>query len=121
MKFGLPRRVCVERSAARGQVGTRTGTWPGEDHPGGTVGVIASVTKPFCGDCDRTRITADGQIRTCLFARTETDLRSALRSGASDLELAQIWVSAMWEKKPGHGIDDPGFVQPDRYMSEIGG
>ena len=94
---------------------------PGPDHPGGTVGVIASVTKPFCRDCDRTRLTADGQIRNCLFARGETDLRGPLRSGATDLELAKIWVGAMWEKKPGHGIDDPGFVQPDRYMSEIGG
>lgn len=93
----------------------------GKDHPAGTVGVIASVTKPFCGTCDRTRLTADGQIRNCLFAREETDLRGALRSGASDREIAEIWAGAMWEKKPGHGIDDPGFVQPDRYMSEIGG
>ncbi len=94
---------------------------PGQDHPGGTVGVIASVTKPFCGDCDRTRLTADGQIRNCLFAREESDLRDAMRSGASDFELAKMWANAMWEKKPGHGIDDPGFVQPDRFMSEIGG
>lgn len=94
---------------------------PGEDHPGGTVGVIASVTKPFCGTCDRTRITADGQIRSCLFANEETDLCEPMRAGATDLELAHLWADAMWEKTPGHGIDDPGFVYPDRYMSEIGG
>lgn len=94
---------------------------PGPDHPGGSVGVIASVTKPFCAQCDRTRLTADGQMRTCLFARTETDLRGPMRAGADDAELARIWADAMWQKKPGHGIDDPGFVQPGRYMSEIGG
>ncbi|VEI13170.1 GTP 3',8-cyclase MoaA [Trueperella bialowiezensis] len=94
---------------------------PGRDHPAGTVGVIASVSKPFCGNCDRTRLTADGQIRTCLFAREETDLRGPMRAGASDEELARIWAGATWKKKPGHGIDDPSFVQPDRYMSEIGG
>ncbi len=94
---------------------------PGMDHPGGSVGIIASVTKPFCADCDRTRLTADGQIRNCLFARTEKDLRGPMRSGVDDDELARLWADAMWEKKPGHGIDDPEFVQPARYMSEIGG
>ncbi len=85
------------------------------------VGVIASVTRPFCGTCDRVRLTADGQVRTCLFAREESDLRTPLRSGASDAEIAQRWEIAMWGKKPGHGIDDPGFLQPDRPMSAIGG
>jgi len=85
------------------------------------VGVIASVTRPFCGACDRVRLTADGQVRTCLFAREESDLRSPLRSGASDVEIAQRWEVAMWGKKPGHGIDDPGFLQPARPMSAIGG
>ncbi|HEV8526422.1 MAG TPA: GTP 3',8-cyclase MoaA [Actinomycetes bacterium] len=85
------------------------------------VGVIASVTRPFCGACDRVRLTADGQVRTCLFAREESDLRSPLRSGASDAEIAQRWEAAMWGKKPGHGIDDPGFLQPARPMSAIGG
>lgn len=94
---------------------------PGVDHPGGTVGVIASVTKPFCAECDRTRLTADGQVRDCLFARTETDLRGPMRAGATDGQIARLWAEAMWAKKPGHGIDDPGFVQPERYMSEIGG
>ena len=86
-----------------------------------TVGVIASVTRPFCGDCDRVRLTADGQIRNCLFAREESDLRGALRAGASDDELAQRWVTAMAGKRAGHGIDDPSFLQPDRPMSAIGG
>ena len=86
-----------------------------------TVGVIASVTRPFCGDCDRVRLTADGQVRNCLFARDESDLRLAMRGGASDRELADRWVIAMAGKLPGHGIDDPTFLQPDRPMSAIGG
>lgn len=86
-----------------------------------TVGVIASVTRPFCGDCDRVRLTADGQIRNCLFAREESDLRAALRGGASDEEIADRWVVAMRGKRAGHGIDDPTFLQPDRPMSAIGG
>ena len=86
-----------------------------------TVGVIASVTRPFCGDCDRVRITADGQVRNCLFAREESDLRGALRAGASDAEIAERWVIAMRGKRAGHGIDDPSFLQPDRPMSAIGG
>ncbi|WP_232661747.1 GTP 3',8-cyclase MoaA [Pseudonocardia sp. TRM90224] len=85
------------------------------------VGVIASVTRPFCGACDRTRLTADGQIRSCLFARTETDLRAMLRDGADDGAIADAWRQAMWAKLAGHGIDDPGFLQPDRPMSAIGG
>jgi GTP 3',8-cyclase len=86
-----------------------------------TVGVIASVTRPFCGDCDRVRLTADGQVRNCLFARSESDLRLALRAGASDEEIAERWVIAMSTKRAGHGIDDPSFLQPDRPMSAIGG
>lgn len=87
----------------------------------GRIGVIASVTRPFCGDCDRTRLTTDGAIRTCLFSRTETSLREMIRGGADDEELAAVWAGAMWGKLPGHGIDDPGFLQPDRPMSAIGG
>jgi cyclic pyranopterin phosphate synthase len=86
-----------------------------------TVGIIASVTRPFCGACDRTRLTADGQVRSCLFARTETDLRALLRGGATDAEIATTWRTAMWGKLAGHGIDEPGFLQPDRPMSAIGG
>jgi GTP 3',8-cyclase len=85
------------------------------------VGVIAAVTQPFCGACDRVRLTADGQIRNCLFARSESDLRSALRSGATDAEIADRWRAAVSSKLPGHGINDPAFLQPDRPMSAIGG
>ena len=85
------------------------------------VGVIASVTRPFCGSCDRVRLTADGQVRNCLFAREESDLRAALRAGADDDELAERWRSAVASKLPGHGINDPGFLQPARPMSAIGG
>jgi GTP 3',8-cyclase len=86
-----------------------------------TVGVIASVTRPFCGDCDRVRLTADGQVRNCLFARQESDLRTALRTGADDAEIADRWRAAMLTKRPGHGIDDTSFLQPSRPMSAIGG
>ncbi len=95
-------------------------TWLVDGGPA-RVGVIASVTRPFCGECDRTRLTTDGQVRDCLFATTESDLRGALRAGADDDELARRWQAAMWGKRAGHGIDDPGFLQPDRSMSAIGG
>ncbi len=85
------------------------------------VGVIASVTRPFCGTCDRVRLTADGQVRNCLFARSESDLRGPLRAGADDAELAEAWRRAVAVKLPGHGINDPSFLQPDRPMSAIGG
>lgn len=87
----------------------------------GRMGIIASVTRPFCGDCRRTRLTAEGSVRTCLFSRGETDLRAALRGGASDHELAEIWRAAHWGKAAGHGMDRPDFVQPTRPMSAIGG
>ena len=86
-----------------------------------TVGIIASVTRPFCGDCDRVRLTADGQVRNCLFARDESDLRGAMRGGATDADLADLWIQAVRPKLPGHGIDDPMFLQPARPMSAIGG
>jgi len=95
-------------------------TWLVDGGPA-RVGVIASVTRPFCGECDRTRLTTDGQVRDCLFATTESDLRGALRAGADDDEIARRWQAAMWGKRAGHGIDDPGFLQPDRSMSAIGG
>jgi len=85
------------------------------------VGVIGSVTRPFCGDCDRVRLTADGQVRNCLFARTESNLRDPMRSRASDDDLAGIWRRAVAVKLPGHGINEPGFLQPTRPMSAIGG
>jgi len=85
------------------------------------VGVIASVTRPFCADCDRVRLTADGQVRNCLFAREESDLRKLLRSGEPDERIAEAWRSAVRIKRAGHGIDDPSFLQPARPMSAIGG
>ena len=86
-----------------------------------TVGVIASVTAPFCGSCDRVRLTADGQVRNCLFAREESDLISLLRAGGSDEDIARMLRQNIEGKRPGHGIDDPGFLQPERPMSAIGG
>jgi GTP 3',8-cyclase len=85
------------------------------------VGIIGSVTRPFCGACDRVRLTADGQVRNCLFAREESDLRSLLRGGASDQQIVAAWRRAVASKLPGHGINDPGFLQPSRPMSAIGG
>jgi cyclic pyranopterin phosphate synthase len=86
-----------------------------------TVGVVGSVTRPFCGTCDRVRLTADGQLRSCLFAPDETDLRAAMRTGASDDEVARRIRACLASKRAGHGIDDPGFLQPTRPMSAIGG
>ncbi len=90
-----------------------------------TVGIIASVTRPFCAACDRLRLTADGQVRNCLFSRTEADLRAVLRSGAApddmDMQLAAVLTGEVARKRAGHGIGEPGFSQPDRPMSAIGG
>ena len=87
----------------------------------GVVGVIGSVTRPFCAACDRVRLTADGQVRNCLFARGESDVRSVLRSGGDDEAVAAVFRSALWGKHAGHGIGDPDFEQPERPMSAIGG
>jgi cyclic pyranopterin phosphate synthase len=87
----------------------------------GDVGIIASVTRPFCGDCERTRLTADGAVRSCLFSNDETDLRKLVRSGASDGEIADTWRWTMWGKLAGHEINEAGFAQPIRPMSAIGG
>lgn len=106
-----------------------------QTHPGaalGTVGIVASVTEPFCGDCRRTRLTADGRVRSCLFSHAETDLRGLLRAGAEDEAIADAWRAAMWRKPAAHGrdridpvtgsgIDAAGFQQPARPMSAIGG
>ncbi|WP_242893613.1 GTP 3',8-cyclase MoaA [Actinomadura litoris] len=85
------------------------------------VGVIGSVTRPFCGACDRVRLTADGQVRNCLFATEESNLRDAMRGGATDGDLLERWRAAVRAKRAGHGIDDPSFLQPARPMSAIGG
>jgi len=111
-------------SVSRGTAPAETWLVPGHVDAAGTparVGVIASVTRPFCGDCDRTRLTADGQIRNCLFATAESDLRALLRGGADDEAIAEAWRTAMRGKRAGHGIDDPTFLQPARPMSAIGG
>lgn len=108
------------RGAAPAQLWDVTGT-TASGPVSGQIGVIAAVTHPFCGDCDRTRLTTDGMIRSCLFSHEETSLRDMMRAGASDAELAASWVRAMWRKKAGHGINDPRFVQPSRTMSAIGG
>lgn len=87
----------------------------------GKIGVIASVSQPFCESCNRVRLTADGQLRSCLFAIEETDLRGLLRSGAGDDAIEAAWRRAIWGKLAGHGINNPDFVQPPRPMSAIGG
>jgi cyclic pyranopterin phosphate synthase len=87
----------------------------------GSIGFISPVSEPFCGDCNRIRVTAEGKLRTCLFSMTETDLRGPLRSGASDEELETIIRAAVWEKELKHHVNDEGFVQPLRTMSQIGG
>jgi len=118
-RYGAP----AERFEVRARVpGTDQATGPVL----GTVGIIASVTEPFCSDCRRTRITAEGKIMSCLFSREEVDLLGLLREGASDEQLAERWQDAMWLKPKAHGMDHvgldaPDFVQPDRSMSAIGG
>ena len=86
-----------------------------------TVGIIGSVTRPFCGACDRLRLTSDGQLRSCLFSLEEMDLRTAMRNGASDEDIASRFRKTVAGKLPGHGINDPKFIQPQRPMSAIGG
>jgi len=105
-------------SAARGSAPAETFLVDGGP---ARVGVIGSVTRPFCGACDRVRLTADGQIRNCLFAQEESNLRDPMRAGAQDEELAGLWAKAVAVKLPGHGINEPGFLQPARPMSAIGG
>ncbi len=87
----------------------------------GAIGVIASVTEPFCDTCNRLRLTADGQLRACLFAVAETDLRAPLRSGATDADVTALIRDAVWAKWSGHRINHPNFVRPTRSMSMIGG
>jgi cyclic pyranopterin phosphate synthase len=87
----------------------------------GEMGFISPVSEPFCGDCNRIRLTAEGQLRTCLFSMNETDLRSPLRDGATNAELEELVRDAVWRKELKHHVNDPGFVQPARSMSRIGG
>lgn len=133
-QHGWDRSTMVTADQIRESLGTRFTLTPADvlrdgapaelfdvDGGPGRVGVIASVTQPFCSDCDRVRLTADGQLRDCLFATEESDLRAALRRGDTDEEIAQRWVAGVAGKRLAHGIDDPSFVQPDRPMSAIGG
>jgi cyclic pyranopterin phosphate synthase len=87
----------------------------------GRIGFINPVSEPFCADCNRIRLTADGKLRTCLFSLNETDLRAPLRAGASDDELERIVRDAVWRKELKHHVNEPGFIQPERSMSAIGG
>jgi cyclic pyranopterin phosphate synthase len=114
----LRTRFTLEPVAGRGS--SPADTWTIDGGPA-TVGVIASVTAPFCAACDRIRITADGHVRNCLFARDESDLVAVLRGGGTDEDLTRIIESSIASKRAGHGIDSPTFVQPIRPMSAIGG
>ncbi len=87
----------------------------------GEIGVVASVTRPFCGTCNRLRLTADGAVRNCLFSDDEVSVRAVLRGGGSDEDIALALRRSVWGKLPGHGINDPGFLRPSRSMSMIGG
>lgn len=111
--------AAVERAGAPAELFDVADRASGEHR--GRVGTIASVTEPFCADCRRTRLTAEGRVRTCLFSHEETDLRTALRGGASDEEIADIWRAAQWGKPAGHGMDTAAFTPPERPMSAIGG
>lgn len=114
----LSRRHTLTPVPGRGSAPAET--WLVDGGPG-RVGVVGSVTRPFCAACDRLRLTADGQLRTCLFSRDESDLRGRLRAGGDDESLRALVSAAVAGKKAGHGIGEPGFTQPDRPMSAIGG
>ena len=87
----------------------------------GEIGLISSVTEPFCGTCNRLRLTADGAVRNCLFTNDEETVRDVLRKDGTDAELALLLRAAVWAKHPGHGINEPEFLSPSRSMSMIGG
>jgi len=116
----LGTRFALEPVGRPGDPSSPAETWRVNGGPE-TVGIIASVTRSFCSDCDRTRITAEGTVRSCLFSDEETDLRALLRGGASDEELADRWRAAMWHKQAGHGMELPEFSPPQRSMGAIGG
>ena len=103
------------------EVSSTARTFAFADGAPGRIGFIAPVSSPFCGACSRLRLTADGKVRPCLFSTTEWDLRSLMRSGATDEQLAHFLIDATWTKQPGHGIASPEFRQPARPMSAIGG
>jgi GTP 3',8-cyclase len=106
---------------AEGHANEPATTFRFADGAPGRIGVIASVSEPFCDTCNRLRLTAEGMFRACLFALDETDLRGPLRAGASEAELERLIREGLWTKWSGHRINDPDFVQPARSMSMIGG
>jgi cyclic pyranopterin phosphate synthase len=117
-EIGKSAELIPERARGHGETSENFVFADGAD---GGVGIIAPVTRPFCGECGRLRITADGKVRPCLFSHVEWDLLEALRAGETDSELAQRLADATWSKQAGHAIATPGFVQPTRSMSAIGG
>jgi GTP 3',8-cyclase len=109
------------RATGRDDPSSTALTYTFEDGTPGRIGLIAPVSRPFCGACSRLRITADGKVRPCLFSRQEWDLRALLRDGSTDAQLAQFLIDATWTKQAGHGISSAAFVQPERAMFAIGG
>jgi cyclic pyranopterin phosphate synthase len=126
----VPADEILARIDARWPLEAQTALGAGQSAPaeryrftdgGGEIGVIASVTRPFCGTCDRLRLTADGSLRNCLFSHQELSVRDLLRGDGSDEDIAHLFRRAVWAKYPGHGINDPTFLRPARSMSMIGG
>ncbi len=117
----LRRRIGMRHPLAADSDGGPAARYRFADGVPGSVGFISSVTEPFCDSCNRVRITADGQLRACLFALEETDLRTPMRDGATDLELEALAREAVWRKWSGHRINHPDFARPARSMSQIGG
>ena len=117
----LHRRIHKRHPLTAHHDGGPAATYRFADGAPGSVGFISSVTEPFCADCNRVRITADGQLRACLFALDETDLRTPLRDGVSDEALEELIRTAVWRKWAGHRINHPDFTRPSRSMSQIGG
>ena len=114
-------RARYELTPVEGDAASTSINFAFADGAPGRIGIIASVTRPFCGACSRLRVTADGKVRPCLFSHDEWDLRALLRAGADDDTLAAFLVDAMWTKQQGHAINADDFVQPARTMSSIGG
>ena len=124
----VPTREIIDRINAMGHKLTPLeyhGTQPADRYKfedgKGEIGFISSVSEPFCSSCNRVRITSDGKLRTCLFSHHETDLRAMVRSGSTDDDINDAIVKAVWAKEEGHLINRPGFVRPERTMSQIGG
>ena len=120
MLAAIEQRFQLQADANTGPHSTSM-NWTFADGAPGRIGMIAPVSRPFCGACNRLRITAEGRIRPCLFSHEEWDIRSLLRNGSDDESIAAEIVDMVWTKQAGHGIDRTDFVQPERTMSAIGG